>query len=98
MEMALIKENRTEPQVIKRARIFAEYLKQKTIYIKKDELLVGNISKEVKYAPFVGELNVDFVDEELDDLVMDFSIREFDRLEISDETRKEIRGTIIPFF
>ncbi len=98
VEMDLIKENKAEPQVIKRARIFAEYLRQKTIYIKKDELLVGNISREVKYAPFVGELYVDFVDEELDDPVMDFSIREFDRLAVPDETRKELREIIIPFF
>ena len=97
-EMEILKHPQNEPQVIRRARIFAEYLSRKTIYIKEGELLVGNISKEVKYAPFVGELYVDFADEELDDPTMDFSIREFDRFQISEQTRKELRETIIPFF
>ncbi|SHI86875.1 formate C-acetyltransferase [Dethiosulfatibacter aminovorans DSM 17477] len=98
VEMDIINENKEEAQVIKRARTFANYLKKKTIYINPDELLVGNISKGVRYAPFVGELYVDFVDQELDDPVMDYAIREFDKLIIPDETRKELRNVIIPFF
>lgn len=85
-------------RVILRARMLEIYLKEKTIHIRPDELLVGDYTSEVGYAPFFGEYYYHFVKQELDDPVKDFSVRGFDMFELSEETRKELREVILPFF
>ncbi|MDH5696017.1 MAG: hypothetical protein OEZ00_05365, partial [Dehalococcoidia bacterium] len=43
-EMKVYEQYKNEPRVIQRARVFETYLREKTIFILEDELIVGNIS------------------------------------------------------
>ena len=85
------------PCIIQRARILETYLKEKTIYILEDELIVGNITSKIRGGPFF-DLAVRFVDAELDDPVKDFWARPHDKFFITETERKELREVLIPYF
>lgn len=85
-------------RVILRARMLEIYLKEKTIHIRPDELLVGDYTSEVGYAPFFGEYYYHFVKQELDDPVKDLSVRGFNMFELSEQTRKKLREVVLPFY
>ncbi len=97
-EMEAYERYKNEPRVIQRARVFETYLRDKTIYILDDELIVGNVTSQLRASPFIGELYTKYVSEELDDPVKDYEIRGFDEYDISPEQRKEIREVVIPYF
>jgi pyruvate formate-lyase/glycerol dehydratase family glycyl radical enzyme len=86
-----------EPRVIQRARIFETYLKQKTVYILDDELIVGNITSKIRGGPFF-DIATRFVAAELDDPVRDFEIRPHDKFIITPDERKELHEVLIPYF
>src|SRR5665647_1735252 len=65
-EMKAYEQYKDEPRVIQRARVFETYLRDKSIFIYPDELLVGNITSSIRNSPFVGELYYNFVSNELD--------------------------------
>lgn len=97
-EMKAFTEYKDEPRVIQRARALETFLRDKTIFIEPDELIVGNVSAKVKGAPFFGEYYYQFVANEMDDPIKDFEVRGFDEFLISPEQRKELREEILPFF
>ena len=57
-----------KPLMVRRALALAEHLKSKTIWIKHDELIVGNLAAEVRAAPIFPEYTVSWLEKELDDL------------------------------
>lgn len=87
-----------QPRVIQRARALEVFLRDKTIRIEPDELIVGNVADKVKGAPFFGEYYYQFTADEMDDPVKDFENRGFDEFVITNQQRKELRETILPFF
>ncbi len=97
-EMKAYEQYKNEPRIIQRARVFETYLRDKTISILEDELIVGNISSKIRGAPVSGETMSWFLDAELDDPVKDFSVRPYDRFQVTPEERTELRQVILPHF
>ena len=97
-EMEAYQEYPDVPRVLLRAHMLEIYLRNKTIHIRPDELLVGDFTSEIGYAPFFGEYYYEFVKEELDDPVKDFEVRGFDTFHIDCETRRKLRDEILPFY
>jgi pyruvate formate-lyase/glycerol dehydratase family glycyl radical enzyme len=87
-----------ESRVIQRARVFETYLRDKTIFILDDELLVGNVDSKVRGSPIFAEFAANWLDKELDDPAKDFALRAQDRHIIHDSERKELRESIIPYW
>jgi pyruvate formate-lyase/glycerol dehydratase family glycyl radical enzyme len=88
---------KNEPRIIQRARVSEAYLRDKTIYILDDELVVGNITSKIRGASFSGEMSR-YMETELDDPVKDFEIRPYEKLLINSDERKEIREVLVPYF
>lgn len=97
-EMKAYEQYKNEPRVIQRARVLETYLKEKTISILEDELIVGNITSKFRGQAFSGEVMSRFMSAELDDPLKDFSIRPYDPFIISTEERKELQQIILPYF
>lgn len=57
-----------KPMVIRRALALAEHLKTRTIWIKHDELIIGNQASKVRAAPIFPEYTVRWLAAEIDDL------------------------------
>ncbi|MGR6980268.1 formate C-acetyltransferase/glycerol dehydratase family glycyl radical enzyme [Testudinibacter sp. P27/CKL/0425] len=55
-----------QPMVIRRALALENHLKKKTIWIKHDELIVGNQAKTPKAAPIFPEYTVGWIEKEID--------------------------------
>jgi pyruvate formate-lyase/glycerol dehydratase family glycyl radical enzyme len=87
-----------ESRLMQRAHLYQTYLKDKTVKILEDELIVGNISSKIRGAVISGESMSVFIDADLDDPIKDFNIRPFDRFKITPEERKELRQVILPYF
>lgn len=87
-----------EPRVIQRARAYETFLRDKTIYIEPDELIVGNVADRVKGAPIFGEYYYQYLVNELDDPIKDFETRGFDEFVVTQEQRKALKEEILPFF
>ncbi len=96
-QMKVLKQYEKEPMIIQRARMFETYLREKTVFILEDELIIGNITSKTRGGSFAAEM-VDFMDAELDDPNKDFQVRPHEKFIITPEERKELREEIIPFF
>jgi formate C-acetyltransferase len=96
-QMKALEQYKHEPTVIQRARIFENYLKEKSIYIQEDELIVGNITSKIRGASYSAEMTR-FIDEELNHPTKDFEIRPHDKIIIAPEERKELREVLLPYF
>jgi len=81
------------PVLVKRAMALEETLKNMTIYIEEGELIVGNHSSKVNYAPFFPEYSVTWMMNELDE----FDKRSGDAYYLTESTKEEIRK-ICPFW
>lgn len=97
-EMKAYEQYKDEPRIIQRARVLETYLREKTIFILEDELIVGNICSKYRGSQISGEIMAHFLDIELDDPVKDFEARRFDRHIVSPDERKELREVILPYF
>lgn len=60
--------NEDKPIIVQRALALEEHLKTRTIWIKHDELIIGNQSSEVRAAPIFPEYTVRWLEAEIDDL------------------------------
>ncbi len=96
-EMKVYEQFKDEPRIIQRARFLETYLREKTVFIGDDELIVGNINNKVRGSTIAGVMSR-WLDKELDDPVMDPQVRPFDRHIIHPDERKELREMIIPYF
>jgi len=56
------------PLPVRRALALAHHLKERTIWIKHDELIVGNQASQVRAAPLFPEYTVGWIEKEIDEL------------------------------
>lgn len=61
-------ENMDKPIPVRRALALAWHLANRTIWIKHDELIIGNQASEVRAAPIFPEYTVSWIEKEIDDL------------------------------
>ncbi|CAH0528751.1 formate C-acetyltransferase/glycerol dehydratase family glycyl radical enzyme [Vibrio hippocampi] len=62
------KANEDKPVIIQRALALKEHLETRTIWIKNDELIVGNQASKLRAAPIFPEYTVRWIEAEIDDL------------------------------
>ena len=86
-EMKVYEQYKNEPRIIQRARFLEAFLRDKTIFIGDDELIVGSINSKIRGSTIVASDYL-WLEKELDDPVMDPQIRQFDRHIIHPEERK----------
>ncbi|MDR7344189.1 formate C-acetyltransferase [Pantoea alhagi] len=64
----IYQENMDKPVPVRRALALAHHLANRTIWIKHDEMIVGNQASEVRAAPIFPEYTVSWIEKEIDDL------------------------------
>ena len=96
-EMKVYEQYKNEPRIIQRARFLETYLREKTVFISDDELIVGTFSSKIRGSVITGA-DYRWLEKELDDPVKDPQKRPFDRHIIHPEERKELREVIFPYF
>ncbi|WP_050697932.1 glycyl radical protein [Anaeromassilibacillus senegalensis] len=79
--------NIAQPVVIRRARAFRRYLREMTLYIGPDDLLLGNTASKPRAAALFPEYAVNWIRDELDT----FAARPSQQFPISEEQKAEIR-------
>ena len=84
------KENENSPVCIKIARAFEKILKNMTINISNNELLVGYLAKTDSSVPLYPEFGVRFLKEEIDT----FSDRPFDKFYLNNNQKEELKSII----
>lgn len=87
------RETEGEPMVIRRAKALASVLREMTIFILDDELIVGNQGSTPRSAPIFPETETAYVGEELDT----FETRRQDRFKVPQGTKERIRN-ILPYW
>ncbi|MDV5168459.1 formate C-acetyltransferase/glycerol dehydratase family glycyl radical enzyme [Photobacterium rosenbergii] len=84
------RDNEDKPVVVQRALALAEHLKSRSIWIKHDELIIGNQASKVRAAPIFPEYTVRWLEAEIDDLAdrpgAGFAVTEEDKQAIHDLT------------
>ena len=78
------------PFVRLRAKALTRVLDQMSIFIGRDELIIGNQASRVRAAPIFPEYSWDWIIDELDS----FEKRDSDSFQISDETRQMVANTL----
>ncbi|MDV5138988.1 formate C-acetyltransferase/glycerol dehydratase family glycyl radical enzyme [Chimaeribacter arupi] len=64
----MYQQHQDKPLPVRRALALAHHLAQRTIWIKHDELIVGNQASRVRAAPIFPEYTVNWIEKEIDDL------------------------------
>ncbi|MBP2033966.1 formate C-acetyltransferase [Clostridium algifaecis] len=88
------KKSEGEPTEIRRAKAIADVLKNMTIFIQKDQLIVGNQASKLRSSPLFPETEALYLEKEIDL----FEKREQDRLIVPPEVRKELLEEIVPYW
>ncbi len=65
---AMYQQHQDKPLPVRRALALAYHLANRTLWIKHDELIVGNQASQVRAAPFFPEYTVGWIEKEIDDL------------------------------
>ncbi len=65
---AMYQQHQDKPLPVRRALALAYHLANRTLWIKHDELIVGNQASQVRAAPFFPEYTVNWIEKEIDDL------------------------------
>ncbi|MCL2663763.1 MAG: formate C-acetyltransferase/glycerol dehydratase family glycyl radical enzyme [Oscillospiraceae bacterium] len=76
-----------EPIVLRRAKAFAKILKQMTVYVEPNALIIGNQASANFAAPVFPEYSYDWVISELDE----FEFRSGDNFAITEDTKERLR-------
>ncbi|MBE0478184.1 glycyl radical protein [Candidatus Aerophobetes bacterium] len=87
-------ETEGEPMIIRRAKALAKILREMSIFVQKDQLIVGNQASKLRASPLYPETEAGYLERELDL----FSRREQDRLIIPHEVREELERDIFPYW
>ncbi len=82
-----------KPVVLRRALALAQHLRTKSIWIRNDELIVGNLASELRAAPIFPEYTVGWIEKELEEL----SERPGAGFAVSEENKAMIRH-LCPFW
>lgn len=64
----IYREQQDKPVPVRRALALAHHLAERTIWIRHDELIVGNQASKVRAAPIFPEYTVSWIEKEIDDL------------------------------
>ena len=88
------KETEGEPRIIRQAKAFARTLREMSVYILEDELIVGQLASTPRSAQMYPETEAIYFEKEMDM----FETREQDRLVIPDEVKKNLREKVIPYW
>lgn len=88
------KQSEGEPMVIRRAKSIADVLTKMTIFIQKDQPIVGNQASKLRSAPLFPETEAGYLEKEIDL----FEKREQDRLVLPQAVRKELLEEVIPYW
>lgn len=64
----MYQQHQDKPLPVRRALALAHHLQQRTIWIKHDELIIGNQASEVRAAPIFPEYTVSWIEQEIDEL------------------------------
>lgn len=88
------KETAGEHILIRRAKALDKILREISVYILKDELIVGHQSSKQRSAPLFPEFAVEWVDEEIDT----FETRAQDRFAVFEDVKREFREEILPYW
>jgi formate C-acetyltransferase len=88
------KENEKEDIFVKRARAIDAILKEMSIYILDDELVVGHQSSKQRSAPLFPDFAVDWVVREIDT----FETRAQDKFIVRPEVKEEFLRDIVPYW
>ncbi|MDK2896739.1 MAG: hypothetical protein PWP04_859 [Candidatus Atribacteria bacterium] len=86
--------NEGDPPVLKRAKALANTLDKMSIYIYKDEIIVGNQASKIRGAPIFPEYSWDWIVEEIDE----FEHRSGDKFLVSEEDKKVLLEDVIPYW
>ena len=95
--MKVYEQYKNEPRIIQRARFLETYLREKTVFIGDDELIVGNINSKVRGSIIDGTM-APWLDRELGDPEKDPQYRTFDKHIIHPDERQELKEVLIPYF
>ena len=103
-EMKAYEQYKNEPRIIQRARFLETYLRDKTIYILDDELIVGNVNSKVRGQTISGTSGRYFsfqLKEAYENPAKSSEIRlqaiAMDGV-VHPEEKKELEETILPYF
>lgn len=83
-----------EPIEIRRAKAIADVLNKMTIFIQKDQLIVGNQASKLRSVPLFPETEALYLEKEIDL----FEKREQDRVIVPPAVKKELLEEIVPFW
>nr|WP_265331554.1 pyruvate formate lyase family protein [Yersinia enterocolitica] len=76
-------QHQDKPLSVRRALALAHHLQQRTIWIKNDELIIGNQASQLRAAPIFPEYTVSWIESEIDELAdrpgAGFSVSEEDK-------------------
>lgn len=84
----------SEPMILRRAKALQNVLNHMTIFIQKDQLVIGNQASKLRSSPLFPETEAVYLAKEIDL----FEQREQDRLYISDEAKNELLEEILPYW
>lgn len=87
------RETEGEPYLLRRAKGLAHILEHMTIFIRPEELIVGNHASQQRFAPLYPETGA-FSLKELERM----PVREVDTLQITEEQRRELTEEIYPWW
>jgi len=85
-----MKKTEGEPIVLRRAKAFYDVLDRMSIYVGKDELLVGNQASKPKASPIYPEYSIEWLKKEFEGDPYYFDKRPGDRFYYSKDTKEEI--------
>jgi len=94
-EIKAYKQHKDQPSMIQRARFLETFLRDKSMAILDDELIVGTLGSKPRSA-FVTTANIPSIAEEMNDPEKDFSTRPYDKILLHPDERRELREEIIP--
>lgn len=79
-----------EPQIVRNAKALAHVLRNMTVWIGKDELIVGNQASKPRATIICPELSYDWLIKEMDEFPLEK--RPGDAFEISDDVKQKLKG------
>jgi len=89
-----MKQSEGEPLAIRRAKAFYEVLDRMSIYVGKDDILVGNQASKPKSSPIYPEYSINWLRDEFNGKPYFFDKRPGDKFFYSEETKEKILSTL----
>lgn len=87
-------ETEGEPMIIRRAKALDKVLREMTIFIQKDQLIVGNQASKLRFTPLFPETEAGYLEKEINI----FAKREQDRVIVPKNVRNGLEEFIFPYW